>query len=394
MATRLSGAALMFVVAACGGAPLGVASPHEKLTPAQFAERLYPISVYTGERDALGRLLEAEIELVASRLLARRLAAARGTVPPKSPAGWDAMLAAFRGVIAPVAHRHLRERDTALHQAGLEERSLYVRTYEQLVLQPKRRNIQFADGSSDRAASNQVADIPQILGFHERAAATKWRLLWPELRVYAAHLAAYQHRIAADPGLGAGLTPQKRAGALAQRIGGRAVGFAEWMRLRENRLHYTLGGLHRFSYPLGTTLMSSGEAPTMTIGERAGGGVTIASQEGGFVYGFLDTRWDADLSRRLSSREVKQIDDALTAEYDEKKDRWFAPLELEWDAHLSISRQIQVHPEMRALFARFASEAAAAADAAWVGWGGALDVEAPASGPVPRFRAPYGAQSR
>lgn len=371
---------------------LGLASPHSGIGPAQFAERLYPISVYTGEREALGRLLEAEIELVASRELARRIRAAGGVLPPRAPAGWDAMFAAFRAGVDPVARRRFAERDAVLRRAGLEERALYLQAYRQLVLQPKRRNVQFADGSGDGAESNQVADIPEILDFHERAAAAQWRLLWPELRIYAARLAAYRHRIAADPELGSGLTAEQRAKALALRIGGRAVSFAQWMRLREDRLHYTLGGLHRFGYPLGTMLESSGEAPTMTIGEGTGGAVTIASQGGGFVYGFLDVSWDADLSKRLSRFQLKQIDDALTAEYDESKRRWFAPLELEWDAHLAVSRRIHGHAQMHALFAGFATEVVAAADAAWTSWGGALDAAVAPTKPEPRLRGTYGRQ--
>jgi len=347
---------------------LGLVKPRVILTPAQFAEKLYPISVYTGEREALGRLLAAEVDLLASRLLAQRVAGARGALPARAPASWDAMLARMRNEIEPIAKRHFEDREPAMRRAGFDERTLYVQAYAQLVSRGKNRNVQFADGTTASSSDDQIEDIPQILEFHERSAAPKWRSLWPELRAYAAKLASLEHRIEADPGLGPDPQREKRAAILAARIGGRTVSFKEWMSMSEGRLGLTLSGMYRFDYPLGTVLISASNAPSMTIREGRSASVVITSQSGGFVYSILDANWDADLSRRLSRWELQQIEEALTAEYDKKKGRWFAPLEIEWDAHLQVTKQIQANGEMRALYRRFADEAAFAADRLWGSW--------------------------
>lgn len=45
--------------------------------------------------------------------------------------------------------------------------------------------------------------------------------------------------------------------------------------------------------------------------------------------------------------------------------RWFAPIELEWDAYLSLTRQLQASRHMQEVYQSFAREAAAAMERAW-----------------------------
>jgi len=48
----------------------------------------------------------------------------------------------------------------------------------------------------------------------------------------------------------------------------------------------------------------------------------------------------------------------------------YAPLELEWNAYLSISRQVRASREMQAVFQSFAERAEAVMQSVWARWHG------------------------
>jgi hypothetical protein len=337
-----------------------------------FAEKLYQLSAYTSEEQALEALLDAETELLTSRWLAGKLAAGQGGAL-RPALDWERMVLALRRAVAPVAKSHLLKRARALKEAELDGREAFVREFERLVREPKDRgNIQFSSGGFVSGGGDQVEDIPEILAFHETTAAARWRKLWPELRAHAARLAALHYRIDADPALGGPGRPwSERAAALAERIGGRVLAPGEWRAMTAGRLGFTLSGLDRFLLPLGTEMRKGGGGgEVVSIADR-GNAIVIAQRAGeGLAFRFLDARWERDISRRLSATELEQIDNALTATYAEKKDRWFAPLELEWNAYLSISRQVRASRQMQAVFQSFGERAASVMQGVWARWHG------------------------
>ena len=338
----------------------------------KFAEQLYEISVYTAEDAAMGRILNAEIELVASRFLAQQLIASGGATPTKAPTGWKAMVNSLKKAVSPIAKEKFQERTQILKTADLYGKAPYVRQHEKLLCNAKSRGfeIQFADGGRMRQGQDQSEDIPEILLFHEEPAATKWRNLWPDLRVYAAKMVALHSRAEADPGLGVGKPQSQRVTALLRKVGGRAIAPQEWSGISTARLGYTLAGMQRFPMPLGTELqVAKQESEGMKIQEGNRGTVTISSIQGTPLhFGFLDAQWNKDVSRRLSAKELEQIDGALTSLYDKNKDRWFSALELEWDAHVDVTASIHQSKDMQALYSRFAEESNAAMAKVWFTW--------------------------
>jgi len=355
-----------------GTAPGAITRRPQPQGVGEFAERLYAVSAYTSEEEALAFLVDAELELVASRWLAGKLAAASAP-PVRRPQRWEDMVLALRKAMAPVVREHLPKRAQALEAALLDGRVAFLREVERLVREPKDRgNIQFSSGGFVSGGGDQVEDIPEILAFHETTAAARWRKLWPELRAHAARLAALHYRIDADPALGGPGRPwSERAAALAERIGGRVLAPGEWRAMTAGRLGFTLSGLDRFLLPLGTEMRKGGGGgEVVSIADR-GNAIVIAQRAGeGLAFRFLDARWERDISRRLSATELEQIDSALTATYAEKKDRWFAPLELEWNAYLSISRQVRASRQMQAVFQSFGERAAAVMQGVWARWHG------------------------
>lgn len=355
-----------------GAAASPTTRPAQSPDVREFAERLYAVSAYTSEEQALATLADAELELVASRWLAAKLVAGRAP-PAHRPRRWEDMVRALRKAVAPVAKEHLSKRAQALAEAQLDGRAAFVREYERLVGGPKDRgNIQFSSGGFVSSGGDQLDDIPEILAFHETTAAARWRKLWPELRAHAARMAALHYRIDADPGLGAPDKPwSERAEALARRIGGKVLSPGEWRAMTVGRLGFTLSGLDRFLLPLGTEMRVGGmRGEGMSIADR-GNAIVIARREGeGLAFRFLDARWERDVARKLSAAELEQIDNALTAMYSRKKDRWFAPLELEWDAYLSVSHQLRASRQMQALYQSFATRSDKAMQRVWNRWQG------------------------
>lgn len=337
-----------------------------------FAERLYEISVYTAEDAAMGRILDAEIALVASRFLAQQLVASGGRAPTSAPAGWKAMVKRLKAAVRPIAEEKFQERAQILKTAELYGKAPYVRQYEKLLRNAKSLGIeiQFANGGQMRQGQDQSEDIPEILMFHREPAATKWRNLWPDLRVYAAKMVALHSRAEADPGLGVGKPQNKRVTALVRKVRGRVITSQEWLSISTARLGHTLAGMQRFPMPLGTELQATKQqSEGMRIQEGKGGTVMISSVQGTPLhFAFLDAQWDKDISRRLSVKEIERIDEALTASYDKNKDRWFAALGLEWDAHVDVTASIQQSKDMQALYSRFAEESNAAMAKVWSTW--------------------------
>lgn len=355
--------------------PAPLAPSSEAQIPVQpFAERLYEISVYTAEDAAMGRILDAEVELVASRFLAQQLVASGGQAPIRAPAGWKAMVKSLKAAVRPIADEKFQERAQILKSADMYGRAPYVRQYEKLLRNAKSLGIeiQFANGGQMRQGQDQSEDIPEILMFHENPAATKWRNLWPDLRVYAAKMVALHCRAEADPGLGIGKPQNKRVTALLREVGGRAIASQEWLRMSTTRLGHTLAGMQRFPMPLGTELQEAAQQSDvlkMNIQESKGGIITISPEQGAPLnFFFLDAQWDKDIVRRLSAKEIKQIDKALTASYDKNKDRWFAALGLEWDSHVDVTASIRQSGDMQALYKRFAEENNVAMAKVWSSW--------------------------
>jgi hypothetical protein len=338
----------------------GAAAPQDVRA---FAEQLYEVSAYTSEEQALALLVDAETELLASRWLAAKLAGGA-----QLATDWEGQLQTLRKAVAPVVTSYLAKRRRALKDAALDGREPFVRELERLAVSPKDRGeIQFQSGGFVSGGGDQVADIPEVLAFHRRPAAAKWRKLWPELRAHAARLAALHYRIDADPALGPRERPwEDRAAALAQKVGGRVLSERDWRSMSEGRLGYTLSGLDRFLLPLGTEMRpgsAGGEA--MTIADR-GDAILISRREGrGLAFRFLDARWEREVAQRLSPAELEQVDQALTATYSQTKDRWFAPLELEWDAYVSLARQLRASRHLQEIYQSFAREAASAMERAW-----------------------------
>jgi hypothetical protein len=328
-----------------------------------FAEKLYPISPYTSEEESLAVLVDAEIELLASRWLAAKLAQGGG-----AQVSWDERLRTLRKALKPVARAHLPKRAQALRQAELDGREPFVREVERLMRSPKDRGeIQFQGGGFVSGGGDQIQDIPEILAFHSSPVAAKWRRLWPELRAHAARLAALHYQIDADPALGAPRSPwEERAAALAKKVGGRVLSERDWRSMTEGRLGYTLSGLDRFLLPLGTEMRpGSAGGEVMTIADR-GHAILVSRREGtGLAFRFLDSRWERDVAQRLSPAELEKVDQALTATYSERKDRWFAPLELEWDAYVSLARQLRASRHMQEVYQSFARESGLAMERAW-----------------------------
>jgi hypothetical protein len=336
-----------------------------------FAEKLYDVSAYTSEAAVLGTLTDAELDLVASRWLAQKLAASRGRPPARAPARWEEMIAELRRALAPLAESHLRDRERALSASGLNGKAAFVREYERLLRTPTSRdNIQFTDGQPPSVETKQTEDIPDILAFHETRAAAKWRGLWPELRAHAARLAALHYRVDADAALGGPSRDwNERAKALLRASGGKVLTPAEWQEMANGRLGFTLRGLDRFLLPLGTEMRQEGLSGSVMSIQEKGHAVVITQHEGrGLAFRLLDARWERDIARRLSPSELQQIDDALTASYVKKKGRWFAPLELEWNAYLSISRQLRSAREMQQVYQSFAARSDVAMADVWARW--------------------------
>lgn len=337
----------------------------------KFGEQLYAVSAYTAEESALRLLVEAEIELVANRWLAQKLAGAPGRLPPGTPKGWEGMVDELRTALAPIAEAHLTQRARALKAAGLEGKAPFLLEYARLLREPKSRgDIRFSDGTTASPAGDQLSDIPDILAFHRTAAAKKWCKLWPELRAHAAVLAALHYRVDADPALqGQARDWEGRARALLKGAGGKVIGPGEWQAMMNDRLVFTLSGLDRFPLPLGTEIQIQALGGEVTTIRDTGGGIVISQREGrGLTFRVLDGRWQNDIARRLSAAELKQIDDALTARWVEKKGRWFAPLELEWDAYLAVSRRLRAARQVQEIYQSFKEQSNAAMARVWMRW--------------------------
>jgi len=340
--------------------PYGAAAA---VSASTFAGQLYQVSAYTSEEQALAVLVDAEIQLLASRWLAAKLSG--GAYPTID---WDAQLRKLRKAVEPVAQAYLPKRRRALKEAGLDGREAFMREVERLVASPKDRGqIQFQSGAFVSGGGDQVEDIPEILAFHQRPAAAKWRQLWPELRAHAARLAALHYRIDADPALAApGRDWDARAAELARRVGGRVLSEQDWRAMTEGRLGYTLSGLDRFPLPLGTEMRPGNAGDEVTTIAERGDAILISRREGrGLMFRFFDARWDREIALRLSPKELEEVDQALTATYSQRKDRWFAPLELEWDAYVSLARQMQASRQMQEVYQSFARDAGAAMERAW-----------------------------
>lgn len=332
-----------------------------------FAHKLYEVSVYTSEDAATKSLVAAEVDLIANRWLAHALAASYNQVPSKAPPRWDDMIQRLRQALAPVVDSHLQARATALRKAGLEGRAPYLREYDALIRAPGTRgDIRFADGSSGNdPGTPQTNDIPEILAFHDTPAAVKWRKLWPDLRAYGSQLLALHYRISADPELNRAAGWEARAQLLASRTGGRNLTPKE----TNDRLGFTLQGLGRFLLPLGTDMARDDRRAAATTIESRGQSVIITPHTGGSIaFRIVDARWDADISRRLSPKELQQIDDALTASFVEKKGRWFAPLELDFDAYMNVSKRLRNSREMQEVYWSFAEQSTRAMENVWAGW--------------------------
>jgi hypothetical protein len=344
--------------------------PSQAVAPevSAFAKALYRVSAYTSEEAALGRLVDAELDLVASRWLAGKLAAS-GRAPAAAPAGWDAMIGKLREPLAPIAKSHLRERMRALQASGLDGAKPFLSEYERLVTTEKSRGQLIFSSDPSAQEQPQTVDMPEILAFHDTRAAIKWRQLWPDLRAHAARLAALHYRVDADPSLDPSVDWNARANALARRIGGKVLSPAQWQTMAQGRLGFTLGGLDRFVLPLGTEMRTGGGHGDAMILREAGNSVVITQREGrGLSFRILDARWQRDIAGRLSAKEIEQIDDALTASWVESKGRWFAPLELEWDAHLAVSRQLRATMQMQQVYQSFAARSDAAMARVWQDW--------------------------
>jgi hypothetical protein len=336
-----------------------------------FPEKLYAVSAYTSEAMAIDSLVGAEIELVVSRWLAQKLIASGGQAPAGAPLSWEDMANQLRKAITPIARQHLQQRPIELSSLGLNEKSLFLLEYERLLLEQKDRgDIRFSDGSNATSPGNQLQDVPDILAFHQTAAAVKWRRLWPELRAHAATLVALHYRVDADPGLGGAKRDwNARAESLMRPIGGRVLTVGDWRAMSEGRLGFTLSGLDRFLLPLGTEMSDRGMMRGGTTIRDNGREIVITQRDGrGLEFRLLDAKWERDISKRLSARELKQIDDALTAQYVEEKKRWFGALELEWDAYVNISRKIRSAESMQQLFQSFSARSRDAMAAVWVNW--------------------------
>jgi hypothetical protein len=106
-----------------------------------------------------------------------------------------------------------------------------------------------------------------------------------------------------------------------------------------------------------TTLRETGKSIVIT--QRASQGLSIR---------LLDNSWDSDISKRLSAQELKQLDEGLTASYVKTKGRWFAPLELDFDAYLNVSKRVRTSVPMRQVFSVFAANSEAAMARVWSGW--------------------------
>ena len=327
-----------------------------------FAEKLSLISVYTSEEETLAVLVDAEIELLASRWLAAKLMQGGGARD-----SWDERLRMLRKAVEPVARAHLPKRAQALKQAELDGREPFVREVKRLVRSPRDRGEIYVQGARVSSGGNQIQDIPEILAFHQQSAAAKWRRLWPELRAHAARLAALDYQIDADAALGTPELPwEKRAAALAGKVGGRVLNERDWRSMAEGRLGFTLSGLDRFLLPLGTEMRpGTAGGETTTIAER-GDAILISRREGsGLVFRLLDARWEREVEQQLSPDDLETVDRALTATYSEAKGRLFAPLELEWDAYLNLARQLRTSRHMQELYQSFARESASAMQRAW-----------------------------
>lgn len=334
---------------------------------AGFAHKLYDVSVYTSEDAAIKSLVAAEVDLIANRWLAHALAASYNQVPRKAPPRWEDMIQRLRQALAPVVETHLQARAVALKKAGLEGRAPYLREYDALVRAPSTRgDIRFADGSSGNdPGTPQTNDIPEILAFHDTPAAVKWRKLWPDLRAYGSQLLALHYRISADPELNRMAGWEARAQLLASRVGGRMLTQKE----SNDRLGFTLQGLGRFLLPLGTDMSRDDRRAAATTIESRGQSVVITPHEGGSIaFRIVDSRWDADISKRLSPKELQQIEDALTASFVKNKGRWFAPLELDFDAYMNVSKRLRNSREMQEVFRSFAEQSTRAMENVWAGW--------------------------
>jgi len=353
-----------------GVMPSGQAPPGASDGVREFAQKLYEVSVYTSEEAALATLVDAEQELVASRWLAQKLVASGGRAPAGAPGGWEAMVRQLREALAPIAKRHSLERAKALRAAGLEGSAPFVNDYERLVRARKNRgNIQLSSGETLGAGETEQSEaIPEILAFHQSAAAVKWRKLWPELRARAARLAALHYRVDADPALGGG-DWYERARRLVRRTGGRVLTPVEWREMTRGRLGFTLSGLDRFLLPLGTEMREAGGTGVVTSIQESGQDVVIAEREGaGLAFRILDAHWERDIGGALSPAELRKIDEALTASYVPRKRRWFAPLELEWDAYLDVSRQLRTARPLQQVYQSFARDSDAAMGRVWARW--------------------------
>lgn len=337
----------------------------------EFATRLYATSVYTAEEQFLRSLVDAEVQLVTSRWLSRKLAANQHRVPPHAPQKWDEMVAELRRALIPVVQTHLTSRTAALKRAGLEGMAPYIDEYIRLIqTPPSRGNIQFSDGSNaNEPGTPQTDDIPEILAFHQTGASNKWRLFWPDLRAYGAQLMALQYRAAGDPALGQARDWNVRAAALAQLIGGKVLSQQETQALAQNRLGFTMQGLGRFIMPLGTELVSGNPMAESMVLESQGNDVVITQRTGAnFEFRLVDARWDRDFANRLTRAELKLIDEALTATFQKTKGRWFAPLELDFDAYMNVSKKLRASTEMRQMYQSFNTAAEAAMSRVWTRW--------------------------
>lgn len=348
------------------------------VSPAQsdrspLAEKLYEISVFTAEDTARNRILDTEVELLSGRFLARQLAAHEGALSTRAPMSWPRQLERLKSEVMPIAARSYAERVQILKAADLYGKAPYVREYEKLLNSApvEDSRFRFSDGGTVRVSQTRREDIPEILEFHKKPAVSKWRKLWPELRVYAARMVVLDKRLDFDLALGASQKPwQARVGALQREVGGTAMTTQEWNRVVDGRLGYTLAGMHRFTMPLGTGLHEARQpGETVKIDETKNGGVLISSQSGTPLnFRFLDAQWGRDFSKRLSTEELQVIDQGLTATYDKNGDRWFAPLGLEWDVYVNVQARIAQNEKMQKLFGRFAEEANSAMTGVWSGW--------------------------
>lgn len=354
------------------GAMLLITSPSQAQDSLEDSlMKLYEQSAFTHEDVIMNQLLEAEAELLACRFLSER-----GKVQPvgsrKPPQfNWERELGKLKSAVMPIARKAYVERVRIVSINDLSGKAAFVREYLSLLGSaiPAGLSIRLDDGTTAGQGGYDAGEVPAILAFHKNAAVKKWRILWPDLKVYATQMAALQYRLVSDPALhGAPVASITGARLYEQAHGGRVINEEEWRRVTEGRLGYTLAGMNRFALPLGTELSSEHPgAGTSTIIRETHGGTVVVSQRSGvpLEFKYLDARWGRDLARRLSPEDLKYIDDGLTASYDAAKQKWFAPLGLEWDAYVAVQAKINRHSEMQALFRDFSTKAQEAMQRAW-----------------------------